>query len=183
MPKNKLLEIEAITQRETDLVVLNRAPATVAAAVFYEGLPLSVHDYAMRGRFFLAVTDLAEEFCTFIKDFIQIKNRSFSLSEIDKYRLLRVIDFIRSELEDSDLFSSFSKKDYITDSSFRRNLERWIENIVNASIDRGKIVVSSQKQSVPQIYRETIGPFTKTEVETLAGFTKIRNISTQNTWF
>jgi len=35
-------------------------------------------------------------------------------------------------------------------------VERWIENLVNASTDIAKILLASSKQVAPQTYRETL---------------------------
>jgi len=43
-----------------------------------------------------------------------------------------------------------------TDRDFRRSVERWVENLVNASIDAAKIVLASERRPVPQTYRETL---------------------------
>ncbi len=175
-------EIENITETETDFIVLNRAPAIVAASLFYSGIPIYIDNHHLKWRFFLSVTSLAEEYRNFARDFVTIKKRSTSLSETDKDRLLRIMDFLESELDDRPSFEQFDKTMYFKDSAFRRNIERWIENLVNASIDLGKIIISSAKQNVPQTYRETllrlgsIPPFSETEAETLAGFVKLRNV-------
>jgi uncharacterized protein YutE (UPF0331/DUF86 family) len=44
-------------------------------------------------------------------------------------------------------------------------LERWVENLVNASIDIAKILLASEKQPLPQTYRETLW-----RLKTLPGF-------------
>ena len=175
-------DIEAITETETDFIVLNRAPAVVAASIFYLGIPIYIDNHHLKWRYFLTVTSLAEEYRQFARDFVAIKKRSTSLSEIDKDRLLRIIDFLESELSDTSSFEDLDKAVYFSDSAFRRNVERWVENLVNASIDIGKIIISSAKQSIPQTYRETLlrlsslPSFSETESEILAGFVKLRNV-------
>ena len=71
---------------------------------------------------------------------------------------------------------------YINNSAFRRNVERWIENLVNASIDIAKILISSNKEAVPQTYREivlrlgSIDQFSKENVKKLSSNTGLRNV-------
>jgi hypothetical protein len=85
-------DVESILHRDVDLVVLNRAPATLAASVFYDGEPIIVRDPDRHREFFLRVTLEAEEFRGFIKDYLAIKRRSRSISEGDGARLSRVVE-------------------------------------------------------------------------------------------
>jgi hypothetical protein len=49
----------------------------------------------------------------------------------ERERLIRYIDFLEDELSDFGKFAMVSWKKYQEDRDIRRNLERWIENIVN----------------------------------------------------
>ncbi|HID95445.1 MAG TPA: nucleotidyltransferase domain-containing protein [Candidatus Latescibacteria bacterium] len=52
-------------------------------------------------------------------------------------------------------FPKFSKMDWRTynlDRDLRRNLERWLENIVNCSIDIAKIILASEGREIPGSY-------------------------------
>ena len=77
---------------------------------------------------------------------------------------------------------NLTRKNYLEDSSMRRNVERWIENLVNGSIDIAKILIASSRQSVPQTYREillrldTIEQIGESAAGELADFSKLRNI-------
>jgi len=176
------LATEKIAGARVDLVVLNRAPATVAFAAIQEGEPLVVKDYALYLRFFLAISSAAEYFRDFTRDFWAIKQRSASLNEIDRERLIRTVDFLAAELADYPKFAGLTKKIYETDAAARRNLERWAENIVNASIDAAKIIMASEKKRIPQTYREILQElsllknFNPATAERLAQFAKLRNI-------
>ena len=119
-------------------------------------------------RFARAVTVLAEEFRDFTRDFAQIRGRSRSLSEIDRARLSRIIDFLGVELADGGQFSNLSRTAYLNNHALRRNIERWVENLVNASIDVAKIVLASQGLPMPQTYRETVSE--------LVAFSRVRNL-------
>jgi uncharacterized protein YutE (UPF0331/DUF86 family) len=175
-------DIDRITSSDTDLVVLNRAPATVAYAALEESRPIVVKDIALYWRFFLTVSSAAEDFREFARDYWEIKRRSGSLSEIDRDRLIRIVDFLRAELADAKTFSTLSQEAYLQDSCLRRNVERWVENLVNASIDIGKIILASGGERVPQTYREILGNlkglagFDTKVAEDLAAFSKLRNI-------
>jgi predicted nucleotidyltransferase/uncharacterized protein YutE (UPF0331/DUF86 family) len=173
--------LEEALGRPVDLVVLNRAPATLAAAVVLNGVPCVVRDRALMDRFARAVMTLAEEFRDFTRDFAQIRGRSRSLSEIDHARLLRILDFLGEELADSGKFANLSRSGYLNDRTLRRNVERWVENLVNASIDIAKIVLASQGLPMPQTYRETLSdlvavPGFEEIAPELAAFSRVRNL-------
>ncbi len=69
-------DLERITKKQTDMVVLNRAPATLFDGVFRTGVLLYDDNSGLRTRLFLAITDAAEEFRDFVNDFYQIRERS-----------------------------------------------------------------------------------------------------------
>lgn len=161
-------DLEAICGRPVDLVVLNRAPATIAAGAMLTGILLFCADEGTRIDFFLAVTSLAQDERDFVEDFVLIKRRSQSLSEIDRSRLVRIIDFLEDELEDAPQFEEMDIERYSTDRDFRRSVERWVENLANASIDAAKIVLASRRRPIPQTYRETVEL-----LSTVAGFTHL----------
>ncbi len=175
-------EVEKIIGHRTDLVVLNRAPATLAYSVFHQGKPIVIKDETLYQRLFLLISSAAEDFRDFAADFSRIKARSASLNEIDKNRLIRLIDFLESELVDYSKFSNLDQRTYESDTDKRRNLERWAENMVNSSIDLAKIILASEKKTIPQTYREIlqalsmIDNFPVAVAEELAQFAKLRNI-------
>ena len=174
--------LEEIAGREVDLVVLNRAPTAVAASVFFDGLPLVVNDQALYWRYFLTVTNEAEEFNQFAHEFDEIKARSRSLSPTDRTRILRSLDFLEEELADIGEFQGATKQQYVRDRSFRRNVERWVENLVNATIDIAKTILASERSRMPRTYRETVEKLGAEEAfdpavcEELAEFTRLRNM-------
>jgi len=171
-----------ISGMETDLVVLNRAPARLVYTVLSEGVALSIADRTLYLRVLLSTGSLFEEYGEFIESFSEVKARSGSLSTTDKERLIRIIDFLETELEDVPQFRNLSYQMYTKDSALRRNVERWVENLVNASIDAAKVIIASEKQPIPQTYREsltrlkTIEVFSEPMVECVAGNTRLRNI-------
>ena len=44
----------------------------------------------------------------------------------------------------------------MTRASLRRDLERWAENLVNASVDFARIVLASSGGRIPETYREAV---------------------------
>jgi uncharacterized protein YutE (UPF0331/DUF86 family)/predicted nucleotidyltransferase len=146
-------DIEEIAGVKTDFIVLNRAPSNLAFSIIQDGIPIIIKDPAYFLRFFLCISSAAEDFRKFTKDFWEIKQRSASISEIDKSRLIYLIDFLKSELNDYTKVKNIINKEYETDSYKRRNVERWVENIVNSSIDIAKVLLASEGRRLPQTYR------------------------------
>jgi len=175
-------DVEKITGMRTDLIVLNRAPATLACTVLREGIPLIIKDRYLYIEFLLIISQVAEDFQEFIKDFYLIKQRSQSLNPVDEARLIRIVDFLEAELKDYPNFKGLNRIQYETDSALRRNVERWVENIVNASIDIAKILLAAEKKRIPQTYRlalqelSLLENFSSEIAEKLARLTRLRNI-------
>jgi len=174
--------IEHLTGRQTDLVVLNRAPATLFYAVFQTGMPLGVNDEGLRLRLYLAVSDAAEEYRDFVDDYYKISERSHSMTPIDKERLQRLVRFLETEMNDFKTFADVSQRQYEHEIGTRRNLERWAENMVNASIDIAKTLLASEKRAIPQTYKTileglmVLEGFTEETAKQLAQFSKMRNL-------
>lgn len=175
-------DVEKIVGIRTDFVVLNRAPSNLFSSVLHEGIPIIIKDRALYLRISLMISFSADYFRDFVLDFWAIKQRSSSLSEIDKEKLIKMLDFISRELNDYNKFINLDQGIYEKDSSKRRDVERWAENIVNSSIDIAKIILASGDRKIPQTYREImqqlcfVENFDKEASEKLAEFAKLRNI-------
>ena len=150
--------LERATQRNVDLLSLNRAPATVCTAALLSGRPVLLRDAAFYTRYFLAVTAVASDFLQAECEFRAIRDRSRSLSAIDRSRLQRILDFIDTELEDRD----HGVNHYQTDRNLC-NLDRWVEMLINAALDIGKIVLASERRSVPYTYGEILAELESSE--------------------
>jgi len=74
----------------------------------------------------------------------------------ERERLIRYIDFLEDELSDFGKFAMVSWKKYQEDRDLRRNLERWIENIVNCSVDIAKVILIVENRGIPSTYREAL---------------------------
>lgn len=177
-------EVERIAGIKTDLVVLNRASSTLAFSILQNGQPLIIKDVSLYLRLLLTISSAAEYFRDFVDDFWRIKQRSQSLSGIDQERLIRIADFLETELREYPKFGGLNQKDYENNPDLRRNVERWVENIVNASIDSAKILLASEKKRLPQTYREILEElfllpgFDAEAAKKLGELAKLRNILT-----
>lgn len=99
----------------------------------------------------------------------------------DKNILTKHLLFLKDEYKDYDRFSPVTWKEYMTDRDLRRNLERWIENIINSSIDIAKLLLRIHDQPIPQTYREILlhigllPNFSEDFGNQLSRFAKLRN--------
>lgn len=105
------------------------------------------------------------------------------LNTDDKERLGRISDFLQTELKDLGVkFTKINYKVYASNSDTRRNLERCIENIVNASLDIAKIILINENLPIPDSYREyflalyTVNLIDEKTANVLADGTRLRNI-------
>ncbi|MFP4431117.1 MAG: HepT-like ribonuclease domain-containing protein [Spirochaetaceae bacterium] len=149
-------DLEREAGRDVELLVLNRAPATVCAEAVTAGLPILIRNPGLCRRFELAVTRLAEEFRATEEEFFRIKERSRSLAPPDRARLLRILDYVADELADRREFVELTLEEYRGDRGLRRNVERWAEMLINATIDISKIALAAARRPAPQTYRQVL---------------------------
>ena len=74
----------------------------------------------------------------------------------DRERLIRYLDFLESEGADFPRLSRVDWKTYQSDRDLRRNLERWIENLVNSAIDIAKVILVCEGRGIPSTYRDAL---------------------------
>jgi len=100
----------------------------------------------------------------------------------DRERVIRLLDYLESEVDDYPVFSNLSWETYQKDKEKRRNVERWIENIVMSSIDIAKILLASENRPIPESYKEIlshiglIGDFDEEFGKKLSKWAGLRNI-------
>ncbi len=106
------------------------------------------------------------------------------IERADKERLIKLTDFLERELVDFPKFKNLSWNEYQNDNDKRRNVERWVENIVNSSIDIAKIILATDRVKIPQTYRDILHNLGATHyfkgglAKKLSGWAKLRNIVT-----
>lgn len=99
-----------------------------------------------------------------------------------KYRLIKHTSFLKNEIKDHGIFTTLTWKEYEQERNKRRNVERWIENIVNSSIDISRIILASEGITLPDTYKELIinllciPHFKDVNLKKLSGWVKLRNI-------
>ena len=172
----KILETDNV-----DFIVLNRVPANIAASAI-KGLPLVIKDRRLYLEFMLIITREAEDYRQTAREYAEIYWRSSSLNEEDKDILNKRLIFLDSELKDADKFHNVTQFEYERDNAKRREVERWVENLMNAAIDISKTILASEKRPIPSSYREILrgisllSDFPKDLGEQLANWAELRNI-------
>ena len=70
-----------------------------------------------------------------------------------KERLLKHLNFLEAELREYQKFKRLTQDEYANNRDKGRNTERWIENIVNSSIDISKVILSLEEKVLPENYK------------------------------
>lgn len=175
-------DVEKIVGDKTDLVVMNQAPATLVYDILQNGRVIVNKDQNYYWRLYLSISDAAEYFRDFVADYWLIKERSKSLSDLDKTRLIKAVDFLEAEVKEFASFKKIDQFEYEKNAVIKRNLERWAENLVNSSIDIAKILLASESKKIPDTYRKILEDlafldgFERNDAQKLASFAKLRNI-------
>lgn len=175
-------DVGQIVKKEIDLVVLNRSRSTLTFHILRSGAPLIINDRSLYLRLLIRSSYEAMDFYDFIFDFYAIKQRSKSLLKEDRARLLKIIDFMETELQEHEKFVKLSWDEYLKERSKRRDIERWIESLCNALIDASKIILASEKKIIPDTYQNAIknlhetGLFDLQFTDRLSRWVALRNI-------
>ena len=99
-----------------------------------------------------------------------------------EYRLIKHINFLEDELKDYEYFRHLTKEEYFKERSKRRDVERWVENIINSSIDISKIILTNEGISLPDSYRDIVAMLSIVkdlkgiDTESLSKWVRFRNI-------
>lgn len=99
-----------------------------------------------------------------------------------KQRLLKHLDFLETEIRDYPKFRKFSFVEYQEDIDKRRNVERWVENIINSSIDISKVILTLEARNLPDNYKDIVLLISVVKelgidsAESLSRWVKFRNI-------
>lgn len=177
-------DIEEMLGMEADLVVLNRAPASLVWTVLRTGHTLALKDRHQYLRLLRSASHDANAWYDTAARYHRVFERSASLSCEDREQLERIVDFLSQEVSDWSKFQGLSWQDYQNDRAKKREVERWIEQIINAVIDASGIVLASERRVIPETYRlmvralSAVPPFDGDAIlyERIAEWTGLRNV-------
>ena len=172
-----------LKSNKVDFLVLNRASPSLLFSVLNSGINLCMKDRKLYLNLLIKTHYEAVDWWNYTKEFYEIAERAKSISEEDKSVLRIHIRFLENEFADIKKFVGLSRQEYIEDNDKRRNVERWVENLVMSAIDISKIVIASNKKEIPQTYRETlfhyaIGFLPEDTAKRFSRFAELRNILT-----
>lgn len=164
-----------------DFVVLNRAHPELVFSILNSGKPLVIKDRKLYLELLCRTHYEAVDFREFVFEYWKISQRAKSLSREDKFQIIKRLDFLEKEWEDIEKFKKLSWQEYKEDRNKRRNLERWIENLVIVSLDIAKIILASFNESIPDSYKDTLKIFCakyfdEKFAEEFSKFAQVRNI-------
>lgn len=175
-------EVTEILQKEVDLISLNDAPSTLISNVLKTGTPLVIKDRNLFWNLYLEKTLEAEDFAEFAEDYWRIYQRSQSLSAEDKTRFIERLQFLESEFVELGRFEKITEREFREEKPKRREMERWAENIMNATVDIAKIILASEKKAMPKTYEEILRDFgmlaglNEEDAKQFSAFARLRNL-------
>lgn len=152
-------ELSRLLKNEYDLVVLNRARPSLVFSILNSGLPLSIKSSRLYLQLLSCTHYEAVDFWNFIRDFRRVREQAASLTPEAHALIDEHLMFLENELSDRGKFEHVSWREYLENRDMRRNLERWIENLVMSALDISKIILASDKRDTPQTYRDTLKTF------------------------
>lgn len=104
------------------------------------------------------------------------------VNDIQQTSIVKRIDFIETELNDMDEYKELDFETYSQNRKTRRDIERLAENIANASIDIGKIILAGEDVTLPETYKDIFIKLAEISVidrklsEDLSDLVRLRNI-------
>ncbi|MDI6735819.1 MAG: DUF86 domain-containing protein [bacterium] len=173
--------VDILHTDDVDFVVLNRAAPSLVYNVLRVGIPLIVRDKGLYLDLLCKTSYEAMDWWNFVNEFWEIGEKSQSLSPEGKARLTKHLIFLQKEFEEIKEIKKFNWEDYQKDSFKRKIIERWIENLVVSVLDIAKIILASEKELIPESYKETLRNFgfkyfNEEFANKFSEFAKFRNI-------
>ena len=99
-----------------------------------------------------------------------------------KSSLIRHLNFLEDELKDYAQFKELTKQQYLRDRDKRRNVERWVENVINSTVDISKVILTVEEINIPDTYRgivsaiSSVGGLENIKAEEISRWIRFRNI-------
>lgn len=99
-----------------------------------------------------------------------------------KTKIIRYLDFLENELSDFNSFKQLSFEEYSRDKHKRRDVERWIENLLNTVINLSRIIIAIENKVLSDTYKDIVASlslhpnFNEENMKKLASYIILRNI-------
>lgn len=175
--------IDILKTNDLDLVVLNRAAPSLVYNILRTGLSLKIVDRKLYLNLLCKTSYEAMDWWSFVEDYWQISEKAKSLSLEVKNQIEKWLIFLNEQFQDFERFKKITWETYRDDRNERRNIERWIENLVTPALDIAKAFLASDKREVPESYKEILKvffgiylDFDESLAEEFSEFAKLRNI-------
>lgn len=175
--------VDILESDNVDLVILNRARPDLVYSVLKSGVPLVIKDKGLYLDLLCKTSYEAIDWWDFVNEFWKISEKVKSLSLEAKIKIKERLKFLEVQFEDLARFQKLTWPIYRGDRNERRNVERWIENLVMPTIDIAQIFLASQKKEIPESYKDALKVFGAInlnfplkEAEEFSEFAKMRNI-------
>ncbi|NIM11745.1 MAG: DUF86 domain-containing protein [Candidatus Aminicenantes bacterium] len=97
-------------------------------------------------------------------------------------RFIRHLNFLEEELKDYTKFKKLTREEYLKKRDKRRNVERWVENLINSTVDICRMILNIEGMAVPDTYRatvsmiSTVGGLEEVGADKLSKWVRFRNI-------
>ncbi len=185
-PNESKIQSDLINILETDNVdflVLNRARPSLVYESLRSGIPLAIKNKKLYLDILCKTRYEAMDWWNFVYDYWKIGERSKSLHPKDRMRILEHLKFLENEFKEIQEIKKITWQNYLENSFDRRNIERWVENLVMASLDIAEIILASDKKNIPESYKDTLKKFVSFYInnsvaEEFSEFAGLRNIVT-----
>jgi len=174
--------VEILQTDNIDLVILNRTSPDLVYNILRDGLPLKISDKKLYLNLLCKVSYEAMDWWKFVDEYYWISEKAKSISPENKAEILKYLRFLENEFSDIEIMKNITWQEYNQNSIKRRALERWIENLVMGCLDISKIILASEKKTIPQSYKETLKVFctilgfSSEEVEEFSALAQYHNI-------
>ena len=104
------------------------------------------------------------------------------LNNTQKESIIKRISFVEEEIKDLQEYKDIDWKIYAENRKKRKELERTIENIANAIIDIGKLILAGEETMMPETYLQIffklkeLGLIDDDDAKSITTSIKLRNI-------
>lgn len=170
-----------LESNEIDFLVMNRAKPSLVYNILRTGTPLKITDKKLYFDLLCKTSYEAMDWWGFVREYREISEKANSLTKEARSQIDEKLSFLEEQFQDINKIKKIDWLRYSQNRDERRNIERWVENLVMTSLDIAKVVLASDKKAIPQGYKEILKIFTALYIDEsladkFAEFANLRNI-------